>query len=143
MIDTTCQMLYKIYISSEASLTYVHAMQIFPVHIGVCTNFFCFPTDDFGWEGLGSKKSLMWTNALFIFRTFIFCKTWCANWISNTVELVALLGNPVFWFERVRKMRNLDNVYMNYICGSPLLWADNIYNEGVVVRQQFTCDSNF
>ena len=28
-------MLYKIYISSEASLTYVHAMQIFPVRIGV------------------------------------------------------------------------------------------------------------
>ena len=35
MTDTTCQMLYNIYISSEASLTYVHAMQIFPVRIGV------------------------------------------------------------------------------------------------------------
>ena len=30
-------MLYKIYISREASLVYVHAMQIFPVHIGVCS----------------------------------------------------------------------------------------------------------
>ena len=28
--------IYKIYISSEASLTYVHTIQIFPVHIGVC-----------------------------------------------------------------------------------------------------------
>ena len=29
-------MLYKIYISSEASLKNVHAMQILPVHIGDC-----------------------------------------------------------------------------------------------------------
>ena len=49
-------MLYKIYISSEASLKNVHAMQILPVHIGDCnlpTRQLCFPTHNFDREGLG------------------------------------------------------------------------------------------
>ena len=49
--------LYKIYISSEAGLKNVHAMQIF-LFISVTviyqlTNFFSFPAHDFGQEGLG------------------------------------------------------------------------------------------
>ena len=49
-------MLYNIYISGEASQKNVHAMQIFPVHIGDCnlpTYLLCFPTHDFDREGLG------------------------------------------------------------------------------------------
>ena len=43
-------MLYKIYISSEASLKNVHPMQIFPVHIIDCN----LPTHQP--EGLGKKS---------------------------------------------------------------------------------------
>ena len=49
------------------------------------------------------------------FGTFMFCKIWCTNWISNTVQLVCCASKPVFWFKRVWKMQNLDNVC---ICGS-------------------------
>ena len=52
-------MISKIYISSEASLTYVHAMQKYPVHIGVCNlpthALLLFPYSLFWREGLGSK----------------------------------------------------------------------------------------